>query len=68
MFLLVPFLINCSGSVDLKTVHIDTVIKPSTKDISIPGSFSPETNLHFDSSEFKILKKVCLISCPIKIN
>lgn len=54
LMLLVPFLVNCSGNADSRSVNTDTIVKPSTKDISIPGSFSPETNLLFDSSEFRI--------------
>lgn len=66
LLMIVPFLVNCSGNTDSKSVHTDTIINPISKDNSIPGSFSPETNLQFDSTEFRIFMDSFPLFKPIE--
>ncbi|MEO7523912.1 MAG: L,D-transpeptidase family protein, partial [Ferruginibacter sp.] len=47
---LYPFLINCNQKDKAKIVKSDTAVTVASNDMSLPGSFSPETPLVFDSS------------------
>jgi len=54
-------IISCNGhsSEKQKTPRVDTIptLKQIVSDPSIPGNFSPQTKLHFDSSEINVFLK-----------